>query len=402
MILTGDNIEALRLMPENSVDAIVTDPPYGLSFMGKRWDYDVPSVAFWTEALRVLKPGGHVLCFGGTRTYHRVAVNIEDAGFEVRDSIHWMYGSGFPKSLNLDGERKGWGTALKPGHEPIIVARKPLEGTVAENVAKWGTGALNIGGCRVVRLPGDESGWSKTGSKASENRSMSGGNYERPPKPDAEGRWPPNVVFTHSVGCVKGGACVEGCPVAELDRQTGPKGGAAAASGPSLTGKSTSRARGTFNGVEATPFHGKVQGASGFFPCFYPDADLDELTPFLYCAKPARSEREAGCGHLPARAGHDAVDRKEGSAGLNSPRAGSGRTAESVRNHHPTVKPVALMRWLVRLATPPGGVVLDPFCGSGTTLVAVTLEGFLGLGLERDPEYVAIAEARVAHAATAG
>ena len=142
-IIHGDNIEILKTLPDNSIDSVVTDPPYGLSFMGKKWDYDVPSVELWAECLRVLKPGGHLLAFAGTRTQHRMAVRIEDAGFEIRDMIAWVYGSGFPKSLNLKDEWQGWGTALKPALEPITVARKPLVGTVAENVLEWGTGTIS-------------------------------------------------------------------------------------------------------------------------------------------------------------------------------------------------------------------------------------------------------------------
>src|SRR5574343_192464 len=150
-LLPGDCLEVLRTLPGNSVDSIVTDPPYGLSFMGKKWDYDVPSTEIWQECLRVLKPGGHLLSFFGTRTYHRGVVRIEDAGFEIRDQIQWIYGSGFPKSHNLKDEWQGWGTALKPANEPIVVARKPLEKglTIAENVLKWGCGAINIDECRV-------------------------------------------------------------------------------------------------------------------------------------------------------------------------------------------------------------------------------------------------------------
>lgn len=149
-ILVGDCIEMMRTLPDNSVDSVVTDPPYGLSFMGKKWDYDVPATEVWVECLRVLKPGGHLLAFAGTRTQHRMAVRIEDAGFEIRDMIAWVYGSGFPKSHNLGGSHQGWGTALKPALEPITVARKPFPGTVAANVVEHGTGALNIDSCRVT------------------------------------------------------------------------------------------------------------------------------------------------------------------------------------------------------------------------------------------------------------
>jgi site-specific DNA-methyltransferase (adenine-specific) len=197
-LMLGDCLERLRELPDNSVDSVVTDPPYGLSFMGKKWDYDVPSVDVWRECLRVLKPGGHLLAFAGTRTQHRMAVRIEDAGFEIRDMIAWVYGSGFPKSHNLKDEWQGWGTALKPALEPITVARKPLIGTVAQNVLEHGTGAINVDGCRVAKSDGDKSGWSKTGSKAGENRSMSGFNYEREPKPDAFGRWPANLIHDGS------------------------------------------------------------------------------------------------------------------------------------------------------------------------------------------------------------
>lgn len=148
-ILTGDCREVMKTLPDASVDAIVTDPPYGLSFMGKKWDYDVPSVEVWAECLRVLKPGGHLLAFAGTRTQHRMCVRIEDAGFEIRDMIAWVYGSGFPKSHNLRDEWQGWGTALKPSLEPITFARKPFRGTIAANVLQHGTGALNIDGCRI-------------------------------------------------------------------------------------------------------------------------------------------------------------------------------------------------------------------------------------------------------------
>lgn len=151
-IMVGDCLELLRRMPDSSVDSVVTDPPYGLSFMGKKWDYDVPATEVWVECLRVLKPGGHLLAFAGTRTQHRMAVRIEDAGFEIRDMIAWVYGSGFPKSRNVGNDvegMNGWGTALKPALEPVTVARKPMIGTVAVNVLEFGTGAINIDACRV-------------------------------------------------------------------------------------------------------------------------------------------------------------------------------------------------------------------------------------------------------------
>ena len=414
----SDCIAAMRTMPDASIDAIVTDPPYELGFMGKSWDGAgiAYSVELWTEALRVLKPGGHLLSFGATRTYHRMACAIEDAGFEIRDSIHWIYGSGFPKSLDvskaidkaagtegtygapkssahagwiergrMNGEEghdgwqrpwmadpeavdknarkyepatpeattwKGWGTALKPAHEPIVVARKPLIGTVAANVLEHGTGALNIDGCRV----GDEPRINEP-MGAPEN---SYGGYGATATATA-GRWPANIVLTHSVGCRQigtssdtygGGAkatsgfvdgyehdgfqantaeiavwqCESACPVSEMNAQSNDTGGASR----------------YFTNTEWHP--------------------IDDEPPFQYVAKASKKERNAGL--------EDA-------------------------NTHPTVKPIALMRWLVRLVTPPGGTVLDPFLGSGTTAVAATLEGFEWVGCEMTEDYWPIIEARV-------
>jgi DNA modification methylase len=442
-VLHGDCREILAGMEEASVDAVVCDPPYGLSFMGKDWDHGVPGVEFWRATLRVLKPGGHLVAFGGTRTFHRLTCAIEDAGFEVRDVLSWMYGSGFPKSLDVskaidrrhvkDGDEfafrwkpihsddvyrvtafvkaardrsgktnkeidnlfgfcgmaghwtsstsqpavpswpqwvslkellgfgdemdalveqinggkgdrsientalgarevigtrrgtdtsvqriaaacaaqgleksvsrdfdvttpktataqewEGWGTALKPAWEPIVLARKPLVGSVAANVLSHGTGALNVDGCRVGMRDSNESGWSKSGSRESENRAMSGKNYDRAPKDEkGTGRWPANVV---------------------LDEEAA--------------------------------------------------AQLGEQSRFFYCAKASRAERGEG-------------------------------------NDHPTVKPVALMRWLCRLVTPPGGLVLDPFCGSGSTGIAARSEDFHFVGVDLDEHYCEIARRRI-------
>lgn len=392
----GDCLDVLKTLPDASVDAVVTDPPYELGFMGKRWDASgiAYNVGLWTEASRVLKPGGHLLAFGGTRTYHRMACAIEDAGFEVRDSLHWIYGSGFPKSLDVSkaidkaaGARghegknfrsdggvgtasyrptidpreyvrpdpitaaaktwDGWGTALKPAHEPVVVARKPLVGTVADNVQQHGTGALNIDGCRLQRASSDISGWSQSGSRASENRAMSGGNYERDPKPDSAGRWPPNILLSHTPECDE--TCAEDCAVAEMDRQSGTlKSGVHAAHHQRHAAGGNGRTLGSMVGVTGQSY-GDSGGASRFFPVF------------RYQAKASRKERGEG-------------------------------------NVHPTVKPVELMRWLVRLITPPSGVVLDPFTGSGTTGVAAVSEGFRFVGIEREAEYHAIATARIQHA----
>lgn len=361
----GDCLDVLKTLPDASVDAVVTDPPYELGFMGKKWDAAgiAYNVELWREALRVLKPGGHLLAFGGTRTYHRMACAIEDAGFEIRDSIHWLYGSGFPKSKNVGG---GFGTALKPAHEPVVVARKPLAGTVADNVQQHGTGALNIDGTRVA------------GEKPATTRGAGGQHGSYSPlaaqgriKDDGLGRWPPNILLSHTPEC--GETCAEDCAVAEMDRQSG-------------TTESSRHRRGTgmgFHGAASSRGvvgHGDSGGASRFFPVF------------RYQAKASRSERNAGLDGFPEalplapNGSPNAVGASRGS--LSKPRA----------NVHPTVKPVELMRWLVRLVTPSGGVVLDPFTGSGTTGVAATLEGFNFIGIEREPEYQAIATARIEHA----
>jgi site-specific DNA-methyltransferase (adenine-specific) len=306
-VLNGDCLDVLRGMADNSVDSIVTDPPYGLAFMGKRWDYDVPSEAIWAECLRVLKPGGHLLAFAGTRTQHRMAVRIEDAGFEIRDLIMWCHGQGFPKSHNLSGEWQGWGTALKPALEPITVARKPLTGTVAANVLEWSTGALNIDGCRV----GDEMVMTRGGGgQSGVSLGWSGRDGRKEPTVRVAqntkhvGRWPANLIHDGSEEATEG---------------------------------------------------------------------LGSAARFFYCAKASRSERDAGLDDSTA----------------------------AMRNPHPTVKPVALMRWLCRLVTPPGGVVLDPFAGSGSTGVAAVAEGFSSILIERDTEYVEIIRRRLAHAQVA-
>lgn len=491
-VLHGNCLDVLPTLADASVDAIVTDPPYELGFMGKAWDaagvaYDV---TLWAECLRVLKPGGHLLAFGGTRTYHRMACAIEDAGFEVRDSLHWLYGSGFPKSLDVskaidkaagaerevvgsvkspfkvdkaeaernsygafssgigaDGYRSslltapatdaarqwsGWGTALKPAHEPIVVARKPLTGTVAGNVLAHGTGALNIDGCRVGVTADDIAEMSGRSGRRTAGQVFTGKGDGQSWEPTAAGRWPANLVFTHAADCVQvspgaststpdeevaGGIwqpsegkpagptysdtpavwrCADGCPVAELDRQ----------SGVSRDGVAVNRNRqpGTMNswlGTRPSPVgpdvgYGGQGGASRFFTVTEWDPIAD-VAPFRYVAKPSKSERNAGLEELPAKTAGESTDRKDGSAGLNSPRAGAGRTSGG-SNHHPTVKPVALMRWLVRLVTPPGGTVLDPFAGSGTTLVAATLEGVDAVGIEMTDDYLPIIAGRVAWA----
>jgi site-specific DNA-methyltransferase (adenine-specific) len=401
-------------MPDNSVDSIVTDPPSGLSFMGKKWDYDVPSTEIWAECLRVLKPGGHLLAFAGTRTQHRMAVRIEDAGFEIRDMIAWVYGSGFPKSHNvaqaIDREAgftrdrlkhprgkgfgdevaqtyasdkwtsenagtrsdptaitesasqwQGWGTALKPALEPITVARKPLVGTVAENVLEHGTGGLNIDGCRVGDFQNTTpSGVDRRNAKLAE-MGYRPGEYQMGEKaPDTPpGRWPANLIHDGSDEVM-----------AAFPQAKGQQG--------SVTGEEpsskTNAVYGQFNGRPATTPRGDAGSAARFF----------------YCAKASKRDRDEGL---------EAWPEQQSSVGDN--RAGGdfnerlGKTPGLRRNVHPTVKPTDLMRYLCRLVTPPGGVVLDPFMGSGSTGKAAKLEGFGFAGCEMSSEYFEIACARI-------
>lgn len=330
-IIQGDCLAVLKTMPDCSVDSIVTDPPYGLSFMGKRWDYDVPGVDVWRECLRVLKPGGHLLSFGGSRTYHRLACAIEDAGFEIRDQIMWLYGSGYPKSHNLNGDWQGWGTALKPAHEPIVMARKPLIGTVAANVMEHGTGAINVDGCRV-EWPGGvvpeigTPGWGGPNKKSTAVPGQDGATVERV-GPSQLGRWPANVIHDGS------DEVVAGFPVTTSgSRQAGVR-------------KSLGSAR-TFISTGAGDGGPAIVGSTG------------SAARFFYCAKANKRDRGEG-------------------------------------NTHPTVKPTDLMAYLCRLVTPPGGLVLDPFMGSGSTGKAALREGFRFIGIEREAEYVRIARGRV-------
>jgi site-specific DNA-methyltransferase (adenine-specific) len=337
------------------------------------------------------------LAFGGTRTYQRMAVAIEDAGFEIRDSIHWLYGSGFPKSHNIakaigklndsrtdDASRwTGWGTALKPAHEPIVVARRPLSGTVAATVLEHGTGALNIDGCRIGTddtLGRASGGWQTGGYVGGDS-----------PKWDSRGttveggRWPANLVLTHAADCAED--CAPDCPVAEIDRQSGDS--------TSVTRSATNRdTRGTpgfrMRGIDATERgHNDTGGASRFFAVTEWDPTAD-VAPFRYEAKPSRAERDAGLAALPEQLGGSLAggdDKKTGKPQL---------TAR--QNHHPTVKPIALMRWLVRLVTPPGGTVLEPFAGSGTTMAAAILEDRHVIGCELTADYLPIIEGRIAWA----
>jgi site-specific DNA-methyltransferase (adenine-specific) len=359
-ILQGDCREVLRTLPDNSVDSIVTDPPYGLSFMGKRWDYDVPCVEVWAECLRVLKPGGHLLAFAGTRTQHRMAVRIEDAGFEIRDMIAWVYGSGFPKSHN-----GAWGgTALKPALEPITMARKPLACTVEANWREHGTGALNIDGCRIE------------GQKPDTTRGAGGANGRYAPiaaqgriLDDGRGRWPANLIHDGSDEVM--------AAFPQAPGQQAPESFTAPSSKTRNAYGARGRRPGGFGNVGAASGDSAPNG-----PMY---SDTGSAARFFYCAKADRSDRNAGledpgpqfkAGRLPHHA--EKVER-----------SGKGNT-------HPTVKPTDLMRYLCRLVTPAGGVVLDPFMGSGSTLKAAELEGFGAIGIELDPDYIAIARRRIA------
>jgi site-specific DNA-methyltransferase (adenine-specific) len=302
-LVEGDSLHLMATLPDSCVDAICTDPPYGLGFHGESWDgagkagshlADGTAFAAWTkawaaESLRLLKPGGHLLAFGSPRTFHRLTSGVEDAGLEVRDVVMWVYGQGAPKARKLPG---GLAAMLRPAYEPILLARKPLAGTTLRNVEKWGTGALNTEASRV------------------------------------NGYWPAHLALSHASGCTTT-SCTADCPRRLLD------------------------------------------------------AAHPELRPnrMFFCAKASKREREAGCDELP----------------LQSDRLYSRPAVRLRRNIHPTVKPVSLMRWLVALVTPPDGVVLDPFAGSASTGIAALVEGRAFLGVEREPNYIDIACARLTH-----
>lgn len=401
MIHLGDSMDILKTLADNSVDSVVTDPPYGLKFMGKTWDYSVPSVELWAEVLRVLKPGGHLLSFGGTRTYHRMVVAIEDAGFEIRDQVMWIYGSGFPKSLDVskaidkaagvsfksepasgvgfmnasdDGynttlnklsrvgdstdaakQWQGWGTALKPANEPIVLARKPLEKglTVAANVLKWGVGAINVDAGRIATNDNlNGGGYSKNFQGSSFLKYGGKMEFEQP-----QGRWPANVLFDEDAAAV-------------LDEQSGERG---LSKGGSRGGK---RNQAFGMAAQDVPLgFGDSGGASRFF----------------YVAKASKRERNAGLEGMPLKVSGGMSGTLDGTL-----KTGSGNERNNLnQNSHPTVKPIKLMEYLVKLITPPGGTVLDPFTGSGSTGVASKRLGFEFIGVEREVEYVEIATKRI-------
>ncbi len=367
-ILQGDCLARVQALNENSFDSLITDPPYHLTsivkrfgsenttpakigktgayarvskgFMGKTWDGG--DIAFrpdtWRAFWRVLKPGAFLAAFGGTRTFHRMAVAIEDAGFELRDTLMWVYGTGFPKSHNQKGEWEGWGTALKPAWEPIILARKPLDGTVAQNLAKWGVGAINVAECRVpLNAAADAS---------------------------QQGRWPANLLHDGSAEVI--GAFPE---------SPGQQG--------ALTGEEPSPA---FSGK----VFGKMKRPS---KACSPRGDEGSAARFFYCAKASKSDRDDGLYSFPIEVTD--VHARHHSRRMKEIKRFDGAEPATGKNTHPTVKPTELMRWLCRLVTPPSGVVLDPFMGSGSTGRGAVLEGFSFTGVERDEEYVRIANARI-------
>jgi DNA modification methylase len=360
-IYTGDCIEVMKTWPDNFIDTIITDPPYGLDFMGKDWDGDVPGVHFWEEMLRICKPGATLLSFGGTRTWHHLAMAIEKAGWQIRDSLMWLYGSGFPKSLNFkEGEFKGWGTALKPAWEPIIVAMKPIDGTFAENAENWGVAGINVDGGRIVpegprpkriKIGGDSNGIYGDGL-----------NNSRAVEDTTQGRWPANLLLDEEAAAM-------------LDGQSG-----------NLT---SGELIGKHQGSNANCF-----GKYGFVDKDF-RANSGGASRFFYVAKSASSERNEGCDLLPRRSRQQDGDPAKWD--LSQGKVREKFTTEPQGNHHPTVKPLSLMKYLCNLTrTPTGGIVLDPFAGSGTTLWAAEYHNRPWIGIEMNPEYVAIAEARLA------
>ena len=372
-IYHGDNMDVLKSLPDNSIDSIVTDPPYFLRFMQAKWDGELPSVEFWKECFRVLKPGGHVLSFGSSKTYHRMAVNVEDAGFEIRDQMMYVYGSGFPKSHNVglsidktlgypnrghriatasrthpdgtyepNGQKllpyktkseqakpyEGYGTNLKPAHEPIVVARKPFKGSVAKNVLAWGTGGINIDRCRIYNESSDK------------------------------GRFPANIIFDEESSIL-------------LDKQSGIlKSGKIKNTHRRKTNGSPNGIYGKFNPEHPlTESYGDEGGASRFF----------------YCAKASKKEREEGLTNEEA----PIKGRDGGQDKMNVPH--KLRTTPR-KNTHKTVKPIALMRYLIELFTPEGGVTLDPFFGSGSTGKSIAAgQDYKFIGIEKEKEYFDIA-----------
>lgn len=402
-VLQGDCLGILKTIPDNSVDAVVTDPPYGLGkepdpvvvmqawargesyaasgggFMGAAWDAFVPQPVIWREVLRVLKPGGHILCACGTRTQDWMTMALRFAGFEIRDVITWVYSTGFPKSLNVAQKLKdkdeaaedfaGIGTALKPAVEFWTLGRKPLAAnTIAENVKQWGCGGINIDKCRVGTI---DTAKIYGGDKRPRDNKF--GNGQRIRKTDFPiGRYPCNLIH-------------DGSPdVTALFPESTSTGGDG-----SKFNDSSRNALG--NSIKNRPKTGK--NGLGF-------GDSGSASRFFYCAKPSPSERSAGLSHLKSRRKKVNVIQTEGvkNGGITQDGKQLGSPAQ---NFHPTVKPIRLMRYLCRLIGPNGGTILDPFCGSGTTGIGAVLEGFGFIGIEREEDFAEIAKYRIQHYARA-
>lgn len=423
MVIEGDCLEVLRGMEDSSIDSIVTDPPAGINFMGKQWDKDKGGKAQWvewmtevaTECLRVIKPGGHALVWSIPRTSHWTGDAWENAGWQPRDKIYHCFGSGFPKSHNVSkaidkaagvelkvvgkvanpdssiysqSENKmskdvdittsttleaqqweGWGTALKPAIEEWWLFRKPLQGTIAQNVQEWGTGALNIDGCRVgtsKNVPASCSTKSQWFGMGSEDGSESGHDPNT-------GRWPANFIH-------------DGSPeVVECFPDTGESTARQGYPGGSTFGGSSMG-----EGVIGTWYGDRGSAARFFKQC--PDTDLEdtEIRQLIYQGKATKRDRDEGC---------EGLEEKKNNWGDKSTfQQTKPEDQQPKRNHHPTVKSTPLMQYLCRLITPPGGIILDPFTGSGSTGKAAVLEGFRFIGIEEDEEYVAISNARISAA----
>ena len=413
----GDNAKTLKQYPDNYFDSIVTDPPYGIEFMGKDWDKHTGAVETWNECFRVLKPGGHILAFSASRTYHHLATNIESVGFEIRDQIMWLYGSGFPKSMNIGkaidkmsgvkfkskpasgvgfmnpegrggynktnnqlervGESTdeakqwgGWGTALKPAHEPIVMARKPLsENTVAENVLKHGTGGINIDGCRVGLSEGDDPRLGGKGSWKTDKmaKQVYSGGYAGVVSGSSElGRFPANIIHDGSDEVVNNFPITKSGALSKGHKQ-----------GKGMFGK--------IGGDKITGNYGNDKGSA---------------SRFFYCPKVSKKERNMGLNEFSTKqttggGGLTALKNEEGYYVSASAGGKYGSVKAAQKNHHPTVKPVALMKYLITLITPKGGKVLDPFNGSGSTGMACVELGYEYTGCELDPDYIEISKARI-------
>jgi site-specific DNA-methyltransferase (adenine-specific) len=491
-LLKGDCLQKLKELEDNSIDSVVTDPPYEIGFMGKGWDDSgiANNPELWKEVLRVLKPGGHLLSFSHSRTYHRQAVAVEDAGFEIRDQIMWIYGSGFPKSHNIgkavekqsgdvkvigikkgagstgksyisnneeyvDGEKgvfkkeydeieinnewEGWGTALKPAHEPIVMARKPFKGTVADNVLEWGTGGINVDGCRI--------GYEDTPNPATNPKYRHEQNYKMPEKGqeskgavsfsssnndvNTEGRFPANIIFEctcenpkvvadkydirtyndykntfqsyeendkekgkYEIKDVETTKVIHtdpNCPCYILDEQSG-------------TTKSSKRGAHNNKKTEHTNTYTPPQA---MYSSNNTHGDTGGASRFFYCPKASKKDRNEGCDDLENAVGdYTNIASKRlkcntcGKWGIATDHCKCEEPdwiQPETKNIHPTVKPTDLMAYLVRLVTPKGGVVLDPFMGSGSTGKACVREGMNFIGIEREEEYMEIAKTRIEH-----